>query len=229
MPFRPSHLSPSALSLFAWCPAQYHARYVLKRHDPPTVAQQFGLAVHRALEAHFRGDNPQQAFRRDWRDRAAGLVDLGIVVPPALTGRGMDLVDVVLELGLTGETEKPVTLNVGSFLPVPLYGIVDLWDAAANRIIDFKTTSGKWSQERADREVWQPAIYSAALWAGGDAELPSFEYVVMSRDTGRVDRFETHRTLDQVDAAIEQARTIYRRILAEDFPCTCHRCETVAA
>lgn len=77
-----------------------------------------------------------------------------------------------------------------------------------------------WNQERADSERWQPGLYAVGYWLV-TGEVPGFEYVVLRRDTGAVERYPTRRTEDQLAETLEQAGQIVSRIQAQEFGCTC--------
>lgn len=75
----------------------------------------------------------------------------------------------------------------------PVVGAVDLWCPPWSKhgavIYDFKTTVGTWSQTRAERERWQPLLYSWAYVRAYDV-LPTFRYLVLNRMSGDVNTFD---------------------------------------
>ena len=137
-------------------------RYVEGLREPPNVPMHFGSAVDDGLSAHFRGEDPDLAFLRSWKNKSIGLRSLGQHVPASLTRTALDLMAQVVALGLSGEPQHRITLHWEPWLGVPVIGYADLWCPDTHTVIDWKVTSGKWSQARADREVWQPALYSLA-------------------------------------------------------------------
>jgi hypothetical protein len=50
--------SYSSLNKFRTCPRQYEYRYVLKRHEPMTEQQQWGVTVHEGLEHKVKSGTP---------------------------------------------------------------------------------------------------------------------------------------------------------------------------
>lgn len=233
---RVTHLSASSLALYEQCPADWKARYLDKQPMPRNVPLDFGSAVHQGLEAHYTGEDGTLAFRRHWRALSAGLASLGVAVPPALTLRGMELIEAVIALGLAGMPERKVLLETTDSIGAPLLGYVDLWDEPGHHIYDFKTTATKWTQARADAEIWQTGIYSWAFARAvaeqrglaadatadqEDALMPDFSFVVLHRLTGAVSTFTTRRTWQQVLDMAKRARAVFDAISADAFDCTC--------
>ncbi|HXJ29482.1 MAG TPA: PD-(D/E)XK nuclease family protein [Gemmatimonadales bacterium] len=188
------HWSASRFMLFDLCPASFKERYVDGVAGEPTEAMLFGSCVHRGLEAHYQGNDGERAFRAAWK--VAAEVDLHGDVHRELTGMGIELVDKVVALGLKGVPERPFYLDSETELGAPIIGALDLWDAESNTVFDFKTTRGSWSQARAQREQWQPCLYTYAIW-DETGEWPAFEYVVLNRATGVLSRFRREWTPDQ--------------------------------
>ena len=217
-PYLPSHLSPSQFSCYALCPAVYHERYVEKIFPPPEPERFFGIAVHQALEAHYRGQDDELTFLSAWRQL---LSEMDLSLYPGITalkGRGLDILGMVRNLQLEGEPEHKITLLVAG-ISVPIFGYTDLW--ADNLIVDFKTAGYGWTQAKADAQVFQPAIYSQAYADDHDGTLPRFQFVVLPRVPGPLQIFDATRTHTQIFQAFEQAREIHVAIEAQVFDCTC--------
>jgi hypothetical protein len=212
--------SPSKFACWDQCPQEFYRRYVLREPMQPTEAMHFGTAVHRGLEAHFRGEDGELAFRRAWRTLSDELNAAGIVVDSKLAKTGLELVEKVTELGLSGEPERKIWVRTDSYLNAPLLGYVDLWCPDTHTIIDFKTTMGAWSAQRAEKEVWQPCLYSWVYYQETGV-FPCFEYIVLNRVTGALSRFTTQRTGEQIMGALSRAREIAVSIEKEQFECRC--------
>jgi hypothetical protein len=208
--------SPSKFVCFDQCPALFKERYIDRVPMPPTEALHFGTAVHKGLEAHFRAEDGELAFRRVWRQ----LVQQLDHVDPGLSKIGLDLIEKVVDLGLSGEPERKIWMRTDDMLGAPTLGYADLWCPDTRTIIDFKTTVGAWSAERAEKETWQPCLYSYAFWLEHDT-LPRFEYIVLNRATGALQRFETQRTHEQIDAAFQRAAVIAKAVRLERWDCAC--------
>lgn len=223
----PAYLSPSRLSTYQWCPAEFHRRYVLKIHDPSTPEQLFGVAVHKGLEAHYRGEDAELGFLRVWRAAKQSLTDAQQPLISGLDQRGLEILDMVRALGLQGEPERFISVTHPSFI-IPFIGYVDLWDESSKTIYDFKTAAYGWTQKKADEQVFQPAIYSQAV-ADAFGLIPTFKFVVAPRGFGPVQVFDGTRTGDQILAAFDQALEIHEAIEAKEFPCRCGKHEDAAA
>jgi hypothetical protein len=192
------HWSASRFMVFDQCPAEFKARYVDGVRIEETEALCFGKAVHLGLEEHYHGGDGWQAFRVAWKrytDELEGRVGRG------LTAVGLELIEQTVALGLSGAPEYPFSIETEE-LGAPIVGAMDLWCSATNTIYDFKTTRGKWSDARAQDEVWQPTIYSWAAWLETE-RLPAFEYIVLNRISGTLERFRRQWTdEEQVDATL---------------------------
>lgn len=212
--------SPSKFVCWDACPQEFYQRYVLHVPMVPTEALHFGTAVHKGLEAHFRGSDGELAFRRAWRTLSDELAAAQIVVDARLSKTGLELVEKVANLGLSGEPERKIWVRTDDYLTAPLLGYVDLWCPDTHTIVDFKTTVGAWSAERAEKEVWQPCLYSWVYYQETGV-LPKFEYIVLNRVTGTLSRFTTHRTGEQIMDALSGAREIAVAVKNNQFDCRC--------
>src|SRR5262245_16038875 len=188
------HWSASRFMLFDTCPMLFKERYVDGVVGEPSEAMLFGSAVHRGLESHYQGGDGERSFRAAWK--VAVEHDLGGVAHRDLTGVGIELLDRIAALGLKGIPERGFSIDTNLELGAPIIGALDLYDPEANLVVDFKTTRGAWSQARAQREQWQPLLYTYAIWEE-TGEWPAFEYVVGNRVTGGVSRFRREWTPDQ--------------------------------
>lgn len=185
------HWSATRFMTFEQCPGEYKARYVDERPFELTEPLAFGKAMHQALEAYYQGQPDYElVFRRAWRQQAQ---ELGGQVHRQLTGTGLVLLDKVIELGLAGVPERGFALDTESDLGAPIVGAVDLWSLDPPVVYDFKTTRGRWSQARAQAEIYQPLLYTWAFWEETTI-WPAFEYVVLDRVTGQLSRFRREWT-----------------------------------
>jgi len=202
------HWSASRFMLFDLCAASFKERYVDGILEPPTPALYFGQAVHQGLEAHYNGDDGMPAFRRAWKQFAAEL-EVPAREAARLAATGLQLLDQVLDLGLSGVPERGFSLDTNLELGAPIVGAIDLWDVdgASPVIYDFKTTRGCWSQARAQAEVWQPLLYTYAAWSE-TGRWPAFEYIVLNRVTGTLERFRRQWTEDEF---LEQLNAMWLR------------------
>lgn len=202
------HWSATRFMLFEQCPMLFKERYIDGVAVAPTEAMLFGSAVHMGLEAHYNGQDGVRAFRAAWKQFTR---DLGGDVDRSLTATGLDLLDKVFELELHGTPERGFSLDTNADFGAPIVGAVDLWDAEHGIVFDFKTTIGAWSQVRAQKELWQPCLYSHAFWEETGV-WPAFEYIVLNRATGALSRFRRQWTEDEYLAQINDAWTRMRYI-----------------
>jgi PD-(D/E)XK nuclease superfamily len=212
--------SPSKFVCWDTCPREFYLRYVQRVPMVPTEALHFGTAVHKGLEAHFQGGDGEVAFRRTWRTLSDELRQSGYDVASHLSRTGLELIEKVTALGLVGEPERKVWIRTDAYLGAPILGYADLWSPQTDTIFDFKTTVGAWSAARAEKEVWQPCLYSYAYRSEMEV-LPRFEYIVLNRVTGTLERFETQRSDDQIMDALSRAREIATAVQREQFDCQC--------
>jgi PD-(D/E)XK nuclease superfamily protein len=214
--------SPSKFACYEQCPAEFYQRYVLGEPIEPNVPMWFGTAVHKGLEAHYRGEDGELAFRRKWRECIPQLRAIGCIVPDSLFEIGLLCIEQVAALELVGEPERRIWIRTEAYLNAPLLGYADLWSADTHTIYDFKTTLGSWGQARAEREIWQPGLYSYAYWIETEV-LPAFEYIVLNRGTGELQRFRTQRSHEQISDMLTRARQIAVDVAAENWTCTCQK------
>lgn len=217
----PAYLSPSRLSCYAYCPAEFEKRYILKQDEPPTPERLFGTAVHKGLEAHFLNQDDELAFLREWRTLRSTLTQDEQSFSKGLQSRGLELLEMVRNMGLSGNPEMHFMFTAPGFI-IPFLGYIDLWDEATKTVVDFKTAGYGWTQEKADAQLFQPAIYSQAI-ADEYSYIPAFKFVVLPRIQGPAQVFDSTRTGDQILAAFDRAREIHELIEQKVFDCTCKK------
>jgi PD-(D/E)XK nuclease superfamily protein len=217
------HWSATRFTMFDQCPGEFKAHYVDGEAVQLTEAMAFGECVHRGLEAHYRGDDGIRMFRAAWRESTSTLMNIwDTPVDPNLTRMGMDLLEQVFEFGLQGIPERGFVLDTDKAFGAPIVGAIDLW-GADGVVYDFKTTKGTWSNERAQKELWQPVLYTMARWEEEPLYEGAFEYIVMNRVTGRVDRFAREWTHEGIIArwniAWERMREISEAVREDRYEC----------
>ena len=212
------HWSASRFMVWDQCPGEFKARYVSERPVQVTEAMAFGQSVHMGLETHYQGGDGIRAFRAAWKQFGIELGD----VDSGLTSKGMDLIDQVVELGLSGTPERGFSIDTNKELGAPIVGAIDLW-GDDDVIYDFKTTRGLWSQERAQKEVWQPALYTWARVLEEQDYEGAFEYIVLNRVTGTLQRFRrdwnSDELLEQMNQAWDRMRCIANDVYADRYAC----------
>jgi hypothetical protein len=219
-PHRPRTYSASRFMAYMDCPAEYRARYVERQPVPLSVPMEFGSAVHRGLELHFRGQDGESAFRVDWRERKARLEAAGIWVPGTLLVRGLDLVETVADLDLRGEPEHEFWLTIPG-IPVPIKGYADLWNVEGAYIVDYKVSGAHWDDKKLAAQRIQRALYSQAFSDTYDGRVPRFEVLVLPRNDGPVQRIDATCTPREIAETIQLCRDIAEAIEAQQFDCSC--------
>lgn len=220
MTFVIPHWSATRFMMWEQCPALFRMHYIDDEPLELTEAMLFGQAIHMGLEAHYNGEDGERAFRAAWKQFTA---ELGGQVGRDLTGTGLRLLDQVFELQLAGVPERGFSLDTNVEFGAPIVGAADLW-GNDGVVYDFKTTRGLWSQERAQQEQWQPLLYSYARWDEEPVYDASFEYIVLNRVTGTLQRFRRQWTPDvwveQMSALWSRMGAISRDLAAGRFDCT---------
>ena len=213
-----SHWSATKFMLWDQCPGEFKARYIDECPVQKSEAMLFGSAVHMGLEAHYRGDDGIRAFRAAWREFVLELGD----VDQGLTRMGMDLIEQVQELQLEGTPERGFSIDTNELLDAPIVGAIDLW-GSDGVTYDFKTTRGLWSQERAQKEIWQPVVYTMARWETEPRYDGTFEYIVLNRVTGQMQRFRREWTageiVTQMTDALERMAIIAADVRMDHYEC----------
>jgi hypothetical protein len=209
------HWSASRFMLWERCPAEFYARYIAGAREPASEAMLFGSAVHRGLEAHYLGNSGEATFRQVWK--ASVAEELHGQADAKLTAVGLDLLERTIELGLQGVPEYAFTLPTEAW-GAPTVGAVDLIDVRDGHVYDFKTTTGAWSQTRAERDIWQPALYAFAVSEALDWP-ERFTYVVLNKVSRQVELFDLDNLQERWAAMDEMARVIAARVVDGDFAC----------
>jgi hypothetical protein len=128
----------------------------------------------------------------------AALAEDGIEAGGALYLQGLRMLEQVEALNLNADgrsqPERKITIPTEwAGLNWPVVGAVDLWsppDSIHGPVVwDFKTTVGSWSQLRADKERWQPLLYTWA-YVRAFKVLPTFRYLVLNRVSGALETFD---------------------------------------
>jgi hypothetical protein len=244
--------------LFEECPWKYRQRYVEGVASDPSLAMLFGHTVHTALEVLLQGQRgtclvepsahvdhlecARSRYFREFDSMRAMLAPEGIAVDGTLYLEGLRMIDQVNYLNLNGDgcskSERRISIPTEwGGLDWPVVGAVDLWSPPWSShgpvVWDFKTTVGSWSQLRADKETWQPLLYTWAYVRAYD-RLPTFRYLVLNRMTGSVDTFDrTWTTRRSFDADLNDlefvAEEIAEQVAAGNYDCsrghgTCLEC-----
>lgn len=167
------HLSSSGASLWTQCPRQWHAKYVDRIVDPPTVATEVGTIVHSVLERIFteppakRDENTAKRFARQVWDEWE--TDVGV---ETVDGDGPTMRRTVWErLGTAHQLDNWAETDVVAVETdlscdlngVPFVGYADRLSRAPHGLVvtDYKTGSAPAKQYQTPK-LRQIVLYAAA-------------------------------------------------------------------
>ncbi len=227
------YLSYSSISKYTTCAEAWRRQYLEKQPQPKTPTLALGGAFHETVEAYITRDAHTPALPTLWATKwAAALekepnVEWGATTPEMHYNDGLRLVtaEPVVAM-LNGVTplqdeqgyfiERKVTLTVPG-VPVPITGYIDVITADGVPG-DFKTSSTRWSADKAASEL-QPLFYLAALNQMGRS-VPGMtfrHYVVTKGKTVTATVHEHRHTYDEVFWLFEHIQRVYQAITCEVF------------
>lgn len=165
-------ISPTQISLYQKCGEAYRRRYLKNEIIPPKIAQIKGTSIHKSAEHNFRNkiDSYADLKKTELQDIAVSTLEEtikheGIYLTREEEDKGKLIVigeakDVVARLAETFHGEvaplyQPIAVEDEQVIELPssthdLKGILDMEDNK-NNIVDLKTSSKSWSQDRADK------------------------------------------------------------------------------
>ena len=239
------HLSYSSIHSYQMCPRAWKYHYVDKLPTRTSTALVFGSAFHEAIEDYVRQRTIDTVVQSDDRVREKSLltcwqqhwakqleqnnIDWRNDTPESMENLGVsilssqeviDTLDGLTPL-VTGDhihIEDKITLNVPS-VPIPVVGYIDIITADGVPG-DFKTSSRRWSNSRADDEQ-QAAFYLAALNQAGtplQAANPFRYYVFTKTKKPTAQTIETTRTPGELLWLLDMIRSVWEAIDAGAFP-----------
>lgn len=215
-PYRPRHLSVSAIELYVKCPAAYRERYVEKKPTPPSVPMSWGTAFHRALEAGHNGHDPESAWLRSWnamRDECAGR---GQVFLPSKS-HGLMLLDEYTRRGLMvpGKPEVKFSLKLpAGTVPVPILGYIDA--VLPEEMREYKTSRGGWWTETKARTANQSAVYGWAHQRLYSRRVP-MRYVIFGTRVPTVTEYVVEHSPEIFRVFEQVAELVWQGIVEEKY------------
>jgi len=227
------YLSYSSISKYLTCAEAWRRQYIEKQPQAKTPALIVGGAFHETIEeyiSHAHTPDLTGLWARHW---AAALdknpdIEWGADTPEQHYNDGLRLVtaDSVTAMlkrvtPLQDEQgayiERKVTLTVPG-VPVPIIGYIDVItsDGVPG---DFKTSSTRWSAEKATGEL-QPLFYLAALnQAGFNVPGLTFRHYVVTKGKTPTATVHEHRhTYEEILWLFDNIARVYRAIMAEVYP-----------
>ncbi len=229
------YFSYSSINLWLTCGEAWKRKYVLKEAQPSTPQLVFGSAVHGTVEEFISDADRRYAlaelFPIKWRavmEREGERVEWGADTPEQHQNEGVRILGVpevyrMIE-GITPLVdeqgpyiERKITLNVPG-VPIPVIGYIDLMTSDGIPG-DFKTSSTKWSQDKAEAEI-QPLFYLAALHQAGRS-VPGLKfrhYVVTKTKAPTAQVIEHSHTWNEVFWLYELIKRAWDGISREVYP-----------
>lgn len=201
-------ISPTSLSAWLRCRADWYNRYILKSDRDGTWNMMVGNAVHLGTYLMHSGLDWEQGVRDFWNEHSAILSDPEC---PSLD-EVLTLLRVYKQMNPRHEGdvgEKYFKVEVPG-LDKPLTGIFDLLPGREAGIVEFKT-GGWWTQARADLAM-QTIHYSLAYREIYQRMPVSFTYYAFEFTTKKVRRIRTGVTEQELDEFIPYVASLQREM-----------------
>ena len=210
----PKNLSATQVGAWLRCPRCWLERYRENHEEPPTGNLLFGRAFSEALECLHKGQDYQTAWVQAYSKLERLATERFSTHLAASSETGLSLLNQYVSHGVfNGTPERRFEVKIKQ-LPVPVIGYFDLEekDKKGNPIgvVEFKTTSATWTQERVDTEL-QGTIYYCAFWTMYRV-LPHITYVVGDIRNGELKFFETTRSKAQCLELLETINTAWTQM-----------------
>ena len=235
-------LSYSSINLYLTCAESWRKKYLLKQPQPSSPALLFGSVFHGTVEESIgrRGmEDDTKPLIDIWRgiwglkmEQEGSRVEWGTDTPEQHYNEGIRIFGTP-EVQKLIDSITPLTDEAGVFMerqvefrvpgvPVPVIGYVDILtsDGVPG---DFKTSSARWTQERAQAEL-QPLFYLAALHQAGRT-VPGLRfrhYVVTKTKRPEVQVLEHSHTWSEIFWLYELIRRVWDGINREVFTVNPH-------
>lgn len=222
------HLSYSSISTYQRCPRKWKFRYIEKIPTIASEALAFGGAFHNTIEQYLKvGGDLLAHWEEKWVEKTQEEdVLFDTETDDAMYQQGIEMFQSPsireglaqikpLWIGDVPMIEQKVSLEVEN-VPVPVIGYIDIL-TADNLPGDFKTSSNRWSVDKAEGEI-QPLFYLAALHQAG-IELPewTFRHFVFTKKKYEFQSLESHFNPRQQEWLFQMIQNVWRGIENEVF------------
>lgn len=229
------YLSYSSINLYLTCGEAWRRKYLLKEPQPSSPALVFGSAVHGTVEEYISDPDRRytlaELFPVKWQavmERDGANVVWGADTPEQHANEGVRILNTI-EVYRMIEGIMPLVDEAGAYIerkielrvpgvPIPIIGYIDLMTADGIPG-DFKTSSARWTQDKAEAEI-QPLFYLAALHQAGRT-VPGLKfrhYVVTKTKTPTAQVLEHSHTWGEVFWLYELIKRAWDGISREVFP-----------
>ena len=249
------YLSFSQITVMRACPQKFSIHYV--QHAQPAFIPAsliFGSAVHAAVEHYFRGlltgasvsvSDLQQAYRLSWGEERARC-DLPVRYGKSedearldeLSGRMIDAFlasPAAQPAGTLLGIEEELTVTLDDPTLPDVQARVDLVYDTPDAIVvrDFKTSRGKWNEDKAQESADQLILYGRVLrqLAKGMAKPVQGEFVVLTKQKSpQVQVIPVFITPEAIRRTHDAIATTWQAVLAGNFypapgPMNCATCQ----
>jgi RecB family exonuclease len=248
-PTNRDYISFSAINAYRRCPLSYFFRYVVGLPEETLSSNLvFGAAVHRAVEHHFcellAGSPPPtldrllDEYQAEWASREPGHVRYG-------KDESTDSLNALASRMLAKFQQSEVAQPLGTILAVEerlrgpiipglpdLLGIVDLIVESAEelKVIDWKTSRARWSQDQIEDSTEQLLLYSQSISDFAPGKRIRIEFAVLTKTKEvSIDRHSTVALPTQIERTKRMVERVWRAIEAEHFypvpsPMNCAGC-----
>ena len=207
------HWSYSALNTYLTCPMRYFLRYIEHAEvERTSVSLPFGRAFHAVLSerarkgADFTIEDAKEDFAVYFRGETEVSENLTYRADESFESwleKGFDMLDVALAEWPDDYTVKSVAESFSVEVPglsKPLIGEFDLvvTDGGDETIVDWKTSTGKWPNGKADLDLQVSTFTYAYQRINGTNPLFRFDVFTKAKAPAH-HQFYTTRTQDDLD------------------------------
>ena len=193
----------------------------------------FGTLVHEIISSHLIAGEVQEKMllsmdewieeilveQYDWTLKKVPLIRDFFSEIAVAYRTWMENVLPTLDLTKTAviEERQLMYLGPGHLGNIFLHGTADI--VFTDLIMDWKTSGRAWKQAKADFSI-QASLYMPLHKQTLDLSIQDFWFWVLNRSQGVWTLLKTHRTIDQINAALATAYEYGLQIEAKAFPCT---------
>ena len=225
-----SHLTNSMIKDYLFCPRLFYFKYILGLRLPmKSIQLVFGSSFHSALEGFYKKEDPEEIFMKEFLKEKIDPFNEEEYIEAISEGKrfvqrfidAQDWLKTYHGIEFEGESEKQFKSwwrdpSTGEILDVFVSGRYDRV-TKNHQLIDFKTSSKSYSQDKADSEN-QPSVYCFSYFLQEKIEPKEFIYIVFVK--GRKDPLQvikTKRTKEEYSLMFKIASLVLKGIKGKQF------------
>jgi RecB family exonuclease len=219
-------ISYSRVNAYLFCPYKYKLLYLDNFHIPVNANITFGHIIHKTLE-QFHGGKEQscnvlfERYDAAWKND--GFVDPQQIFEYYEYGKQM-LADYYKSF-IRSDTEvlyveKAFDANIGKYRFVGIIDRIDRYPDGKYEILDYKTHTKVWKQERVDRDL-QLSFYAYACKNIFGFNPDEMSVYFLSKNK----KIYTKRSKNEISDAINLAISTAENITAENFDPDVSKCQ----